>query len=1479
MEKYILRKAFAFTVVLSFVGAMFPIISGSSYSDITIDGDLSDWHESDFLGQRNGGGFAFTWNEDNLYFYWNGTDFYNDVDGADLFLYFSTTSGGSNLSKSYHVEHNLPFAANFGLLIEDGNYHEFVEWNGSSWEDVTNSVDIEMFIGFQYNKITEIKIPLNNIGDPTNISFIGWSQWQHEGNVWSSFPMLNSASETGEEYFTHYYNTELGEGISSSEIDIFSNSLKLDDAINLAIIFHQHQPYYKNKVTNFYELPWVRTHALTEYVDSPGILSHYPGTKITYNIVPSLIEQLIDYNENETLDRHTDWSRRPLNNDTGYPEMTQLELHTMQFEYFWNSGWIYNSTWEAGKRYKYLWDKTLHNLKPETILNDQLLPPQEFLDLQVLWFLFQFSPAYIQGEYDSNHYDLRLFELFNQNGNYTRDDLEYVLDTQHQRLADVLPMYSQLEQTGQVELTTTPYYHPIMPLLMMDGWTFEDGIYVSKNSWPEDVEMHLTKGVSLFEQHTGVVPSGMWPSEQAVSPAMVQPVSNVDIDWMVSDEMILEQSKDINGFSPNVEDPRVLFSPWKVTGESGGEVSVIFRDRVISDRIAFEYGSMEPVDAVDDFLGYMDRVRQDLLDLGENPSEHLITVALDGENWMFMSDFQHNDNARPFVHEWFKRLESHPSVLTVTPAEFISDKDNFPELSEIAVGSWIDGTLSTWAGEEDESLAWKRLVEARKALVEFESTNPDHPGLSTAWESLYIAEGSDWFWWYGLDQDSGYDELWDLLYKTHLSNIYRAIDLDLPIYLQDIWTSPAIPDLQDSSVIEPSIDGTALPGEWDGASKFSFQDDGNEISEIWVGYDTQSVFVRIDTETSPMELSESYNSNPSASNPSVDLALYFMEPNAINFNEVNTNFRTYYDDTVLGFPAKWMLAVQWDMILSDGRGSYTRFEAIGEENWVSRGTSLPGTLAVDSTIEIQIPYEDLGLSPRYSTRLKAVFTETTSFTDGNDLHVVPSAPAELVIPDLEDWILLVNMSDQVGDENGDGNYVYPLSSDFAPGEGLWDVTSLQIYESPWNVKFEIGIKELTNFWGLKNGFSHQIVQIYIDKDNVSGSGETDTLEGVYAEIHKDWAWEIALSATGEPGAVKSVIGSTGETSAKGIDASGSKESNTIEIIASKSIVGSDIGQYRYILILGSQDGFGIGKWRDVDEVSKSWRLGGGHDVAEDGNNYDSNILDMILPKEVDQQALLSSYSIENQQYVQLTGFEIPSVEQQIYGISTGVVTGNTALVQWLTTQPANFSVKYSINGTQNWETVNSDFKSTQHSVLLDNLEPTTLYNLEILSGGILAEYQILTNSEIDITPPQILNFAVFNNADEYLSISWYTDEKATEKVIIDKDGNVEEIKSNGLPINKNHLYVLNNLSSGNYKIRVYSEDSSGNGNFSEYISVKISTADDSSINGDEGASDDDSSQESIFDRLLSPRNQIVILTFMILLVVSLFRAYPGGKVD
>ena len=128
---------------------------------------------------------------------------------------------------------------------------------------------------------------------------------------------------------------------------------------------------------------------------------------------------------------------------------------------------------------------------------------------------------------------------------------------------------------------------------------------------------------------------------------------------------------------------------------------------------------------------------------------------------------------------------------------------------------------------------------------------PNDPGLPAAWESLYIAEGSDWYWWYGLDQDSGYDENWDVLFKVHLSNIYRAINLDLPPYLQDLWTNPAVADPAATSIVEPMIDGVALPGEWDGAARYDAPVSGGEfdIESFYFGYDASNVFFRVDATT------------------------------------------------------------------------------------------------------------------------------------------------------------------------------------------------------------------------------------------------------------------------------------------------------------------------------------------------------------------------------------------------------------------------------------------------------------------------------------------------------------------------------------------------------------------------------------------------------------------------------------------------------
>ena len=892
---------------------------------------------------------------------------------------------------------------------------------------------------------------------------------------------------------------------------------------------------------------------------------------------------------------------------------------------------------------------------------------------------------------------------------------------------------------------------------------------------------------------------------------------------------------------------------------------------MISDRIAFQYGTMTPEAAVSDFIAYLDNVRQQLLDAGEDPADHLLTVALDGENWMFMSEFQHQDNARPFMAEWYSRLAEHPTVVTTTPSEFLTKGTTLPEIQTIGTGSWIDGTLRTWAGEEEESLGWQRLVEARQALVAFEASNPNDPGLDAAWESLYIAEGSDWYWWYGLDQDSGYDENWDVLFKVHLSNIYRAINLDLPPYLQDLWTNPAVPGPAASAIIEPMIDGIALPGEWDGAARYDAPVSGGtfDIESFHFGYDASNVFLRVDAPT----LDEFDNATGLASYDSPDLAVYFMQPNAVNFNEAETNFRTYYGNQILGFPSKYMVAFDFDTVREDGRAKWNLFSAQGkvgdQERWVLSGSSNLGGCAVDDVYEFAIPWSDIGLAPRYSTRVKVVtsWRDSLSYGDGMDAEMAPPAPAEMVLPDLEEWVTLLELDDAVGDETGDGDYVYPLATDFNTpnGGGLWDATHLTVRQSAWNAQFILTMSEMTDIWGLANGFSHQIVQIYVDQGETS-YGRTEMLTGANAEVHPDWAWEVAISGTGEPGAVQAVQAETGSASARGIDVSGDVEAKTITFTVSKDVIGSDIPNYRFIVVIGSQDGFGTGKWRDVMEEPATWTLGGGANPApDDGIDYDPNIIDVILEGE-GQAAMLSSYDVNGHVYAQLTGFEMPEVSQQIFGASVDTVTSSSAVLTWSTTVADATSVRVAPAGQEpgasdavSWTSVGTD-----HAITLTELTVNTSYWAHI-GANETADVVLWFNTSnvVDETPPDVLNLAAEVLEDGRVIVSWYTSERATESVLI----NGESVHEDAFATKKNHQITTAVLGDGTYDLEVVSADASGNLNSSTLaftVAVGATVV-------DEPSSTDDDEDEVAVSEVSSSTIQLVALVVVVLVLLAFLR--------
>jgi len=607
----------------------------------------------------------------------------------------------------------------------------------------------------------------------------------------------------------------------------------------------------------------------------------------------------------------------------------------------------------------------------------------------------------------------------------------------------------------------------------------------------------------------------------------------------------------------------------------------------------------------------------------------------------------------------------------------------------------------------------------------------------------------------------------------------------------------------------------------------------------------------------------------------------------VNFNEAETNFRTYYGNQILGFPSKYMVAFDFDTLRDDGRAKWNLFTAKGktgdQEQWVLSGSSSLGDCAVDDVYEFMIPWSEIGLSPRYSTRVKVVssWAESLAYGDGIDMEIAPPAPAELVLPDLEEWVTLLVLNDTIGDETGDGDYTYPLASDFTTPNngGLWDAQQLTIRQSAWNAQFILEVGEMTDIWGLSNGFSHQIVQIYVDQGNTS-YGSTDMLDGANAEIHPDWAWEVAISGTGEPGAVMAVQSMTGSTSSRGVDVTGDITSKTITFTVSKDVIGDDIPNYRYIVVVGSQDGFGTGKWRDVDATASTWTLGGGSNPAlDDGIDYDPNVLDIVLDG-AGQETMLSSYDVDGHVYAQLTGFEMPEVPQQIFGASVDTVTANTAVLTWSTTVADATSIQFT---TSEVEPVDSTDPTqwtvfaTDHAITLTGLEVNTTYWAYIRANGTADVLVTFTTSNIvDLTPPELLNLEVEVLEDGKARISWYTSESSTEEVYLDD----VLVFSNEFATKKNHEFVSEILANDDWTLLVKSSDASGNMNSSTLsFTVDVSTTIDPSEPTDDAEDPLDTDDESKSSLSSSAIMQIGVLVVVLLILIAFIRVRKGESGD
>jgi alpha-amylase/alpha-mannosidase (GH57 family) len=511
--------------------------------------------------------------------------------------------------------------------------------------------------------------------------------------------------------------------------------------IYLSFIWHMHQPYYRDLATNEFYLPWVRLHAIKDYLDMVKILENYPRIHQTFNLVPCLIEQIQAYlpagqaGVDGAQDRYQAHSyKRAL-------ELNDQEKHFIK-EHFFSSH--LSNIIALYPRYLQLYHKKQR---------EEEFSIQDYLDLQVWFNLAWFDPS-------SKKSIAELKNLIAKARDFTEYDKQVVLKQQLELMKEILPTYKRFQDSGQIEITTTPYYHPITPLL------FNSNIAKEANraahlpdpgfAHPEDAQAQIKQAVDSYQNVFSRQARGMWPSEEAVSEHIIPYIIDAGIKWIITDEEILFRSL------KKKRDPRLLYRPHLLKRE-GGDLAILFRDRNLSDLIGFVYHGLTEHAAVADFIGHLHNIAKIF-----KGADCLVVIALDGENaW----EYYRNDGW-DFLTHLYKCLSADKLIQAVTVNEYLQRFPAKGNIKRLSAGSWIYGNFNKWLGQEQKNKAWEYLAMARAELAKL----PEN--LEKAWKQIYICEGSDWFWWYG---DNNAD--FDYLFRKHLSNFYKFIGKEPPEYL------------------------------------------------------------------------------------------------------------------------------------------------------------------------------------------------------------------------------------------------------------------------------------------------------------------------------------------------------------------------------------------------------------------------------------------------------------------------------------------------------------------------------------------------------------------------------------------------------------------------------------------------------------------------------------------------------------------------
>ena len=939
--------------------------------------------------------------------------------------------------------------------------------------------------------------------------------------------------------------------------------------IEVALIWHQHQPR-SPVIDGVVSRPWVRVHAAKDYVDMATLVTEFPDLEVTFNLTPVLLDQLVEL-EAGAVDAYELVASTPV---------AQLSDEQRQF--------IVDRFFDVNGQVIELFPRYVE-LRAQRDAGDDF-DDQDLIDLRTLFHLAWLDPE--MPEY---------VELLDRVGgpagaaDFTQDDTDALLAAHDRLVAEVIPTHAELWADDRIEVITTPLTHPILPLIADTSLASigDPAALLPADPFREylDAAQHVQRGLERAEELLGARPVGMWPGEGAVAQDVMRLFAANDVAWVATGEDVLAQSLGLGIITRDENDTVVeadtLYRPHTVA-TADGPVTMFFRDNRLSDLIGFEYSGMPAQEAADDLVERLQAIRLRLAEQGVDPDDApLVTIVLDGENaWE-----NYPNDGRDFLRAMYTALTSTDGITTTTPTRYLSEHpDAAGSIDEVFPAAWFSPDFGTWIGEAEDQRAWELLRLARLALRRAEQGGELTPeALEAATVAMLQAEGSDWFWWYGADQDSGNDRFFDDAYRELLGQVYDAIGeprprwVDVPI-IPDPTLEPQVVSTEPLSV---TIDGDGA--DWVDATTWS----ATEVGTGGLLDPLLTLAVAIDDEQLALRLEGGFGES---------FEIYLQTPQG------QSRRGTTIDDRLLGFDATHL--IRYDD--TDGACVASTLLPSTKVGDYPRQCEPIDSARAQAVVEFGIPLAELGAIGAGDRIIVRLATPT-------DL-----APAEGAIavpaPDIAGFEPVIELEDAVGDDNGPGTYRYPTDAVFTPGS--FDLVEFQSGLSGDNAVFSFAVDGVVaNPWGSPVGLSIQTFDVYLDLDPGAATGQTALLDGRNARLPDGNGWEAAITIEGWDSAVATADadGYTEASPTMAITVLASEGRVTVRVPLSALPDGYDPATTAVAVAVLGQEGFpspGVRRVRDIAPTASQWEFGGGDSGGGDsggGDSGDTRVIDALDP--------------------------------------------------------------------------------------------------------------------------------------------------------------------------------------------------------------------------------------------------------------------------